>query len=171
MRIWMTMLITMFVFGASAQTHLPVPAYPYASWQPLRPVPSFFFSPVFVPFDQSNRHLQVIPYASVSAGFIFLNGGISYLSSPLGVAFVKPLNNNFAAFSNLSVAPTFFSMSRLYAAPAWQSPYSGSEFGLSTRIEGGLMYTNDARTFSISGSVSVERGSYPVYVPAAPHHQ
>jgi hypothetical protein len=27
----------------------------------------------------------------------------------------------------------------------------------------GLMYINDARTFSISGSISIERDNYPVY--------
>ena len=165
MRILTAMLATMIVFGASAQTHLPVPGYPNA-WQPFwRPVG---FSPAFIPFDQSAHHLQVVPYASFSAGFVFLNGGISYVSAPLGVAVVRPLNNNLAAFSSLSVAPTFFSMSRLYSTPAASLPFSGNEFGFSTRLEGGLMYTNDARTFSISGSVSVERGSYPVYAPATP---
>jgi len=33
--------------------------------------------------------------------------------------------------------------------------------GMYTAAEMGLMYVNDARTFSISGSVSIEHTSYP----------
>jgi hypothetical protein len=40
------------------------------------------------------------------------------------------------------------------------NPYG---FGLNSRVDIGLMYINDARTFSISGSIGVERGTYPVY--------
>ena len=174
MRILMAMLASMIALGATAQTHpviaplqshLAIPTYSYAPFQTVGGMPSFYFSPVFVPFDQSTRRWQIVPYASVSAGYIFLNGGISYLSAPLGVALVRPLNNNVAAYTNLSVAPTVFSMSSLYAAPG-QSPYPGTGYGLTTQLQGGLIYTNDARTFSISGSVSVERSSYPVYRPA-----
>ena len=81
----------------------------------------------------------------------------------------RPLNKNVSAFAGLSAAPTVFSVSRLYTYPAL-TPYSqGNTFsnryglGLNARVEGGLIYTNDAKTFSISGSIGVERGSYPVY--------
>ena len=45
-----------------------------------------------------------------------------------------------------------------------------------TGIQGGLMYTNQDKTFSISGGVHVERSSYPVYptyqsTPARPGKQ
>ncbi|HEV9038179.1 MAG TPA: hypothetical protein VGQ51_16205 [Puia sp.] len=169
MRTLMAILASMIVLGATAQTHLAIPAYPYAPSQQLWLTPSFYFNPGFVPFDQSARKWQIKPYASVSAGYIFLNGGISYLSTPVGFTFARPLNNNIAAYTNLSLAPTIFSMSSLYSAPAGLSPYSGAGYGLSTRIEGGLIYSNDARTFSISGGVSIERGSYQLFQPAAPH--
>jgi hypothetical protein len=168
MRTLMAMLASMMMIGAAAQNHLAIPTYPGAPLQPLWLMPSLNFTPGFVPFDPSARRWQVLPYASVSAGYIFFNGGISYLSAPAGITLVRPLNNNLAAFSSLSVAPTIFNMNRVYSAPGWQSPYSGTGYGLSTQLQGGLMYTNDARTFSISGSVSVERGSYPVYQPATP---
>lgn len=167
MRTLMAILASMMMLGATAQNHLAIPAYPYARTQPVWLMPSFYFSPGFVPFDPSARRWQVLPYASVSAGTIFFNGGISYLSAPAGITLVRPLNDNLAAFSNLSVAPTIFNMNSLYSAPGWQSPYPGTAYGLSTQVSGGLIYTNDARTFSISGSMSVERGSYPVYQPAA----
>ena len=175
MRILMAMLVSMIVLGATAQTqpvgtpmqsHLAVPSYPNAPFQTFGGMPSFYFSPVFVPFDQSARRWQIVPYASVSAGYIFTNGGLSYLSAPMGVALVRPLNNNVAAYTNLSVAPTVFGMSSLFAAPG-QSAYPGTWYGYSTRVEGGLIYTNDARTFSISGGISVEReNSFLFYQPA-----
>ena len=156
MRIVLAILASMIVLGTRAQTHLPVPMSPYAAWQP--------FNPTFVSFDHADRHWQIRPYASLSAGVIFLNGGISYASAPAGLMLVRPLNNNLAAFTGLSVAPTVFNMSRLYGYPSLQTPFSGNYgLGLTTGIQGGLIYTNNDRTFSISGSISIERGSYPVY--------
>jgi hypothetical protein len=111
---------------------------------------------------------QVRPYVSVQAGYAFFHGGLSYLSVPTGVALIHPLNNNFSAFAGVSTVPVAFSMSRLYAAPAVNGSNSGNfsrpyGFGLNAAVQAGLIYTNDAKTFSISGSVGLERGSYPVY--------
>ena len=178
----MALFASIIMLGATAQTHLPSPSPPYKPLpafpynynnfgQPLWFPSPFYFSPAsalvpaFIPFDNSSRRLQFKPYAGVSAGFAFLNGGMSWLSAPAGIFVVRPLNNNLVAFGNLSVAPTVFSMSRFYSSPAAVSPFSYGPYGLSTRMEGGLLYTNDARTFSISGSVSVERDNYPAYPP------
>jgi len=164
MRTLLAIFISMIIANAiaqtaTAQTHLPVPVSPYSPMQPLWLASPFAFSPTFVPLDYSNRHWQFKPYASVNAGALFYKGGgLTYLSAPIGVVLARPLNNNVAAFSSLSVAPTVFNMNGY----PYQSP-NQYNLGLSTRLEGGLIYTNDARTFSISGSISVERGSYPVY--------
>jgi hypothetical protein len=58
-------------------------------------------------------------------------------------------------------------MSRLYTDPAANANFS-RPYGLvlNAGVQAGLIYTNDAKTFSISGSVELERGSYPVYQPA-----
>ncbi|HWB93700.1 MAG TPA: hypothetical protein VG605_17695 [Puia sp.] len=175
MRILLAILASIIVANTTtAQTHLPVPVSPYV-YTPGQPLwlasPFNYYAPVFTPIDFSNRHWQLRPYASVSAGMIFLNGaGASYLSAPVGLMLARPLSNNVAAFSSLSVAPTVFDMN-LYPGSPLQSP-GQYNLGLNPRLEGGLIYTNDARTFSISGSVSVERGSYPVYLPAnSPRHQ
>lgn len=158
MRTLFTLLLSMIFLASKAQTHLPVGMGPgFMPWQPFTP-----FSLMLNGDGSHTFHLR--PYTGVSAGYLFLGGGgISYLSAPVGVLLYRPLNNNVTAFAGASVAPTVFSISRLYNAP-----FSGNNFtGLSVNpsIQGGLMYTNDARTFSISGSISVERGSYPVYVP------
>jgi hypothetical protein len=36
-------------------------------------------------------------------------------------------------------------------------------FGMYTKFEAGLMYVNDARTFSISGSIGVSKTNFPYY--------
>src|SRR6185437_1768600 len=119
MRTLLAILTSMIVLSttATAQNHLPVPISPYMSSQPLW-VSSY--SPTFVSFDYSNRHLQLKPFLSVSAGFMVWNGGgASYLSAPAGLMLIRPLNNNLAAFSSLSFAPSIFS-------PMYHDPAMGS---------------------------------------------
>jgi hypothetical protein len=146
----------MIVLSTTAQIYLPT----------YGPLPSI---------DNSNRRFQLQPYASVSAGVIFFNAPTSYLSAPMGLMLAKPLSNNWAAFSSLSLAPTVFSINRLYTDPASRSPYPANPFsgtyglGLNAAVQAGLIYTNDAKTFSISGSVILERGTYPVYTPSNKH--
>ncbi len=109
-------------------------------------------------------------YGSVEAGYIFFNGGIAYLSAPIGLVLYHPLNNNLTAFGSASIIPTAFSTNRLLTAPGYPgSTFSSTGLGITTRLEGGLMYTNDAKTFSISSSISVERGSYPAYQVPTSH--
>lgn len=174
MKILLAIFASMTVLAASAQSHLPVTTNPNRA-QPLPYgyglyYPGFVtplaFSPTFVPIDFSNRHLQLRTFSSIEAGALFFKGGgASYVSAPVGVVLARPLNNNLAAFSSLSVAPTVFSMNQLFAYPT-SGPYN---LNLNTRLSGGLIYTNDARTFSISGSFSVEKGSYPIYAPPTSH--
>lgn len=165
MRILLVILASMIVTTTTtAQTHLLVPISPYTPWQPFWLATPFAYNPTFFSIDNSNRHWQLKPYASISAGMIFLNGGAaSYVDAPVGVMLARPLSNNVTAFSSLSVAPTVLSMNP-WANPM-QSP-NQYNLDLSTRLEGGLMYTNDAKTFSISGSISVERDNSPIFLPA-----
>ncbi len=147
-----------------AQTHLPVPVSPYAAWQPFGQLSPLAFNPAAASFNSAKRQWQVVPYASAMAGYIFYNGGISYLSAPMGVMLIRPLTNNIAVFGNASIAPTVFNINRLYTGPSSLNVNPGAYgAGGSGRIEAGLMYTNDDKTFSISGSVGVERGYYPAY--------
>jgi hypothetical protein len=143
MRNFLTILISLAVLSARAQSPLPAGA-PYATGAPF------------------NHQLQLRPYATISTGYIFLNHGISYFSAPVGLALVYPINRNISAFVGASASPVFFSVNQLNSYPGnnISRPYN---FGWNARVEGGLMYTNDAKTFSISGSVGVERGSYPGY--------
>jgi hypothetical protein len=123
---------------------------------------------------RDGRHLNqkwyFSKYAGVSAGVGFFNGGsTTVISAPIGLQLNRQLNDNLIAFAGISAGPTFFSFNRSFSDPAFNKSYPGTNFqnaygfGINSRIEMGLMYINDARTFSISGSIGVERGSYPVY--------
>ena len=147
MRTILTLLLSIAFLATKAQPHLFVPTTLNDS-------------------SRFSSKWQLRPYASMTAGYIFINGGISYLSPSVGLGLFHPLNKNVTAFAAVSAAPTIFSVNRLYTMPAmnpangFSRPYN---LGVNAGIQGGLMYTNDAGTFSISGSVGVERGSYPVY--------
>jgi len=150
MRILLTILTLVTLTSAKAQSHLPITPLPLHDSGKL------------------NYKWQVRPYSSLSAGYIFLNGGISYLSAPVGLMVFRPLNKNVTAFAGLSVAPTVFNFNRLYTYPA-KTFSNRYDLGLNAGVQGGLIYTNDTKTFSISGSLRVDRGSYPLYPVNPPY--
>ncbi|HVU56450.1 MAG TPA: hypothetical protein VHD83_15400 [Puia sp.] len=168
MKLLFTIFLSMTILGAAAQTHLPVGTwgYGYSPWQPTVFLPSF-------DVDATKGKWQLKPFASLSAGYIFLNGGISYVSAPVGLALLRPLNSNWTAYGAATLTPTFFSINSFSTLPAGDPKYGGYPFqsgygmGLTPGVQGGLIYTNDAKTFSISGHVRFERNSYPVY-PTGP---
>jgi len=85
----------------------------------------------------------------------------------MGLLLSHPLNKNLTGFGGLTVTPTIFS-NLAYPSAITTSGYPVNGFsrpnlGLSTGVTGGLMYTNDAKTFSISGRVSIDRTTYPNY--------
>ncbi|MFT3748540.1 MAG: hypothetical protein QM768_09500 [Agriterribacter sp.] len=109
-------------------------------------------------------------YSLVSAGYSFFRGGsFSYISAPLGLQLNRKLNNNMYAFAGLSVVPAYINFNQPIPLSGMNKMYNSSmsgagNFSVSPRAEMGLMYINDEKTFSISGSISVQRGSY--YMPA-----
>ena len=162
MRILLSILILTTFLSAKAQSYLPGHslALGYTPWQPF--VPS-----IALGNSDLSKKWEVRPYAGLQMGYAFFNGGVSYLSVPAGVALFHPLNKNITAFAGVSAAPVAFSMSRLYTDAAANANFSRPYgLGLNAGVQAGLIYTNDAKTFSISGSVELERGSYPVYQPA-----
>ncbi|PUZ20897.1 hypothetical protein DCM91_17330 [Chitinophaga costaii] len=107
-------------------------------------------------------------YASITTGFVAFRGGSgSFLSAPLGWQVNRQLTNNVSAFGGISLSPSYFySNSAFYQQGIKNRSYmSTSNFGVYPAAQLGLMYMNDQRTFSISGSVSVSRGSLGGYPP------
>ena len=152
----------------SSKALMPLPAYNMGliQWTP------------FPSYDQirDSRHLNqkwyVTKYTGVSAGFGFFNGGsATVVSAPIGLQVNRQITNNLIAFAGAYVAPTFYSFNNTFANPNFNKSYPGNNFnqygfGINPGLRMGLMYVNDARTFSISGSINVERSSYPY--PAYP---
>jgi len=98
-------------------------------------------------------------YASISSGFVAFNGGSgTFLSAPVGLQINRQLTNNLYAFAGVSVAPTFFHSNSAFYQPGINKNNSfnnTNNFGINPAAYMGLMYINDERTFSISGSISV----------------
>ncbi len=132
-------------------------------------------------FEDSGYSLQhkqskkwfLTSYSNVGIGFHFFNGGTAtVVSAPVGLQLNRQLNNNLYAFTGVSLAPTYVNFNRSLLSPG-NKPYTGAGFksdyfGLHSSVNMGLMYVNDARTFSVSGSIGVERGTNPTlfYPPA-----
>lgn len=133
--------------------------------------------------DTSNMHKKwsVTKYAGFSTGFVaFRGGGTSFLSVPLALQVNRQLTNNLYAFGTVSVAPYMFHNNGMPYQTGMNKNNSfmqPNKFAAYSDARIGVMYTNTERTFSISGSIGVSRGSYnsysPVYAPApvyAPVH-
>jgi hypothetical protein len=136
--------------------------------------------PAFRHFNQmaDTNHLPkkwfITKYAGISSGFIGFNGGSgTFLSAPVGLQVNRQLTNNVYAFAGISVAPSFFHYNGTFYQPGinkYNSFMNPNNFGTYSAAHMGLMYINNERTFSISGSISVGRSSYnsysPFYAPA-----
>ena len=125
----------------------------------------------------SNKKWSFNKYVSLSTTFSFFKGGnATIFAAPIGLQVNRKLNENLYAFAGISAAPAYVNFNRSFMQ-ANVSKLNGSNgfsragnFTMYSRAEVGLMYVNDAKTFSISGSLSVERSTYPMYnyYPALP---
>ena len=118
-----------------------------------------------------NKIWFVSTYTSISTGYNFFNGGGGFfIATPIGLQLNRKLNNNLFAFAGLSAAPAYmnFNHSFMSADVNKINPNNNflrtNNFGIYSRAEMGLMYINDAKTFSISGSIGIERSSNPVFI-------
>lgn len=105
-------------------------------------------------------------YRGLSTSVSFFKGGnASVFSAPMGLQLNRRLNNNLYAFANVTVAPSYISINPSYLSGLnknfTNSPFNQNSFGLYPAASFGLMYMNDAKTFSISGSISAEKSMYP----------
>ncbi len=117
-----------------------------------------------------NNKWSLNKYAGISTGFGFFNGGNStYFAAPMGLQVNRRLNNNLFAVAGVSVAPTYQNFSGSFLSPGiyHNAPgphsFNAQGLGLSSRIEAGLMYINNDRTFSIMGVMMIERRDFPIY--------
>jgi hypothetical protein len=164
MRIIPLIIASLSFLYPKAQTYLPAGSMNAGLFHP--------FTGYNIPGDSSNanRKWYFSKYVGVSTGFSFYNGGsTTFFEVPVGMQLNHPLNNNLVAFAGVYVAPSFYSFNNSFMNSSLNKSYPGNMysnaygFNVNSRVEMGLMYINDAKTFSISGSIGVERSSYPVF--------
>ena len=108
-------------------------------------------------------------YSGISTSFTFFKGGnATVISAPLGLQLNRRLNNNLYAFAGVSIAPAYINFNRSFMASDFNKGsqnnalFRSSSLGIYSRAELGLQYINDEKTFSISGSIGIERNNYPM---------
>ena len=108
--------------------------------------------------------------AGITAGYsLFSRGGASFVAAPVGLQLNRRLSNNVYAFAGVTVAHMYLNFNRSFLAadltkiPTVNGFYQPGSFSMYSAATLGLMYINDQRTFSVSGSISVERSNYPMY--------
>lgn len=123
-----------------------------------------------------SRKWSVTPYSNIGVGISYFNGrSATIVSAPIGLQLNRRLNNNLYAFTGVSLMPTYVNLGRSFVSPGIKS-YSGNDFksgyfGVHPSVNMGLMYVNDAKTFSISGSVSIQKSNDPVFMYAPAYMQ
>lgn len=117
----------------------------------------------------SKKKWSFSKYSGISTSFAFFKGGnATIFSAPVGLQLNRRLNNNLYAFAGVSVAPAYVNFNRAFMTTDFNKVNQNATFfnsrslSIYSRAEMGLQYVNDAKTFSISGSISVERSNYPI---------
>ena len=121
---------------------------------------------------QWNKRWQFSTFGSLSLSNNWFNrGSFAALAMPVGMQLTRQLDKNWYAFGRLAAVPTFFNFNSAFNNPGFNKGYPGNgffnsnSFGVYPRAEAGLFYINDQKTFSISGSMFIERGNYLFYPP------
>ncbi len=113
--------------------------------------------------DSSQKKLFFTSFSGISTSYSFYKGShATFFAAPVSLQLNRRLNNNLYAFAGITVAPAYVNFNRSFmsadvtiAALNASGPYMYSGAAL------GLQYINDERTFSVSGSISVENNNYP----------
>ncbi|MEP6748031.1 MAG: hypothetical protein ABJB86_09915 [Bacteroidota bacterium] len=161
-----TGLILLFIsfISLQAQTQVPSPVSGY------RQQGSFTHSNLQNDSNHLNQKWSVSVYGGMAASIGFFgNGTAAFLPLQIGLQLNRRLNNNLYAFAGISAAPAYFNFNRSfnnteqYKSFMTSSGFGNNGYGIYPGIQAGLMYVNDAKTFSISGSIGISNSTYPVY--------
>ena len=169
MRLLLVMAIVIVSASAKAQTVLPLSFADYMQRQAFVRHNNFADS-------SSHKKWFFSKYISLATGLNFYRGTTAtFVAAPVGIQLNRRLTNNLYAFAGVSAAPAYVSFNRAVFTSGANKQFSGNSFlqpnnfGLYSRAELGLMYINDAGTFSISGSIGIERNNYSMY-PVYPNN-
>ena len=119
------------------------------------------------PTDSSSQKKWFLTrYSALSTSYSFFKGGQAMIvAAPIGLQINSRLTNNLYAFANATIAPAYTNFNRSFMdfnkASRNNGLYKSSRMDVYSSANLGLQYVNDEKTFSISGSIGVERSSYP----------
>jgi hypothetical protein len=161
MRITLLFIVMAFATALQAQTTLPGSFQNNAYGNTLATHKNMYDS-------GSPKKWFVTSYTGITAGYSFFRGGgASFVAAPISFQLNRRLTNNLYAFAGITAAPTYFNFNRAFTNTnvnkinARNTFYQPGNLSMYSAATMGLMYINDARTFSVSGSISVERNNYP----------
>ena len=161
MRIVFTLIATVLFISLKAQTVLP------GSFQ--NNIHEKVFDNKNLYDSSAQKKWFLTKYTGIIAGYSFFRGGnAAVVAAPIGLQLNRRLNNNLYAFSGVSIAPAYINFNHALLYNDFNKKGVGNNFyksniGLYSRAELGLMYINNERTFSISGSIGIERNNFPMY--------
>jgi hypothetical protein len=120
------------------------------------------------PADRSSQKKWFLTkYSALSTTYSFFKGGHAMIvAAPVGLQINRRLTNNLYAFANATIAPAYVTFNRAFIATDFNKAirnnglFKSSGLDMYSSASLGLQYINDEKTFSISGSISVERNSY-----------
>ena len=129
-----------------------------------------FYNHNYLKDSGANKKWFLSSYGGISTSFVFFKGGnATVVSAPLNLQLNRRLNNNLYAFAGVTAAPAYinFNNTFLHTDVNKGNPnnnfFKSNNFGAYSRVDIGLTYVNDAKTFSISGSFGIEKSSYPMF--------
>lgn len=103
----------------------------------------------------------------ISTSFGFFGGSNeTVLAVPLRLQLNRKLNNNLYGFAGVSAAPAYVNFNRSFLSSntskfsSSNGLFQSNKLNIFSRAELGLIYINDQKTFSISGSIGIERSNY-----------
>ncbi|HRI19592.1 MAG TPA: hypothetical protein PLA68_01505 [Panacibacter sp.] len=168
MRTIILIAVILFVTAVKAQSILPLNFLDYTNMHA-------FANNIHSNNSIAKKKWTFSSYSGMSAGFASFKGGnATIVNVPIGLQLNRRLTNNLYAFANVSVAPAYVNFNRSFITADINKINQnngfarGNSFGMYSSASLGLMYINNEKTFSISGSISVERSSYPLlpYYPS-----
>ena len=166
MKVLFLVLMTALIFeSVSAQNFIPGSLV-------MNPYQNSFYHSLPAKDSLSKSKWSINKYSGIQTSFIGWKGGsATTFSMPLGLQLNRKLSEHVYAFAGLQVAPAYVNFNRAFmqsnltnSKPGFNSlMYQPNGFGMYGRAEMGLMYTNDERTFQVSGSFGVERRQFPQF--------
>ncbi len=161
MRITILAVVLFFITSIKAQTILPLSVMDYAYSAP-------FANNLPTDSASAKKKWTLTKYAALSTSYTFFKGGnAGIIAAPIGLQLNRKITENIYAFANVSVAPAYVNFNSAFNNTSFNkngqyNSFRQNSLGIYSSASLGLMYINNDKTFSISGSISVEKSSYPL---------